>query len=370
MVARMRPILTALAQSLPSTVPFTGPEALERRTGVPFRARVGANESGFGPSPKVIAAMAAAAPAAWKYGDPELFELRAALGAHLGVPAANVAVGEGIDGLHCLIARLIIGPGDVAVTSLGAYPTFNYHVAGFGGRVVAVPYAQNREDLDGLLEAARRERAKVIYLSNPDNPMGTWWDVGELERFIAAVPEETLVLLDEAYCETAPAGTLPRLDISRPNLIRTRTFSKAYGLAGMRVGYAIGEAEFIRAFDKVRNHFGVTRLGQVAAIAALGDQDWLQAVIARVAAGRERLYGIAAESGLSAVISATNFVAVDCGRDGEFAMRVLKALEGRGVFVRKPMAPGLDRHIRISVGPEAEMDVVAAELPGALREAG
>lgn len=366
----MHPILTPLAQSLPSTVPFTGPEALERRTGVAFRARVGANESGFGPSPKVIAAMAAAGPEAWKYGDPELFELKAALGAHLGVPAANVAVGEGIDGLHCLIARLIIGPGDVAVTSLGAYPTFNYHVAGFGGRVVAVPYAQNREDLDGLLEAARRERAKVIYLSNPDNPMGTWWDAGELERFIAAVPEETLVLLDEAYCETAPAGTLPPLDISRPNVIRTRTFSKAYGLAGMRVGYAIGEAEFIRAFDKVRNHFGVTRLGQVAAMAALGDQDWLQAVISRVAAGRERLYGIAVENGLSAVISATNFVAVDCGRDGDFAMRVLKALEARGVFVRKPMAPGLDRHIRISVGPEAEMDVVAEELPGALREAG
>ena len=370
MVARMRPILTPLAQSLPSTVPFTGPEALERRTGVAFRARVGANESGFGPSPRVIAPMAAAAFEAWKYGDPELFDLKVALGAHLGVPAANVAVGEGIDGLHCLIARLIIGPGDVAVTSLGAYPTFNYHVTGFGGRVVAVPYAQNREDLSGLLEAARRERAKVVYLSNPDNPMGTWWDAGELERFIAAVPEETLVLLDEAYCETAPAGTLPALDISRPNLIRTRTFSKAYGLAGMRVGYAIGEAELIRAFDKVRNHFGVTRLGQVAAIAALGDQDWLRAVIARVAAGRERLYGIAAENGLSAVISATNFVAVDCGRDGEFAMRVLKALEARRVFVRKPMAPVLDRYIRISVGPEAEMDVVAEELPGALRDAG
>lgn len=366
----MRPILTPLAQSLPSTVPFTGPEALERRTGVPFRARVGANESGFGPSPRVIAPMAAAAFEAWKYGDPELFELKAALSVHLGVPAANVAVGEGIDGLHCLIARLIISPGDVAVTSLGAYPTFNYHVAGFGGRVMGVPYAQNRENLGGLLEAARRERAKVIYLSNPDNPMGTWWDAGELERFIAAVPEETLVLLDEAYCETAPAGTLPALDISRPNLIRTRTFSKAYGLAGMRVGYAIGEAEFIRAFDKVRNHFGVTRLGQVAAIAALGDQEWLQAVIARVAAGRARLYTIAAENGLSAVTSATNFVAIDCGRDGDFAMRVLKALEGRGVFVRKPMVPGLDRHIRISVGPEAEMDVVAEELPGALREAG
>jgi len=365
----MRSILTPLAQSLPSTVPFTGPEALERRSGVPFRARVGANESGFGPSPKVVEAIAAAASGVWRYGDPEVHELRAALALHLSVPAANIAIGEGIDGLHGLIARLITEPGDVAVTSLGAYPTFNYHMAGFGGRIVAVPYAGDREDLDALVEMARRERAKVIYLSNPDNPMGTWWSAGEIDRFIAQVPEETLILLDEAYCETAPAGTLPALDISRPNLIRTRTFSKAYGLAGMRVGYAIGETSFIKAFDKVRNHFGVTRLSQVAAMAALADQDWLAKVVAKVAAGRERLYAIAAGNGLTAVPSATNFVAIDCGRDGDYAMRVLKALEAHGVFVRKPMAPGLDRHIRISVGRPDELDVVAAELPGALREA-
>jgi histidinol-phosphate aminotransferase len=365
----MRPILTPLAQSLPSTVPFTGPEALERRTGVPFRARVGANESGFGPSPKVLAAIAAAAGGVWMYGDPEVHELKAALATHLGLPAANVAIGEGIDGLHGLIARLITEPGDVAVTSLGAYPTFNYHVAGFGGRIVAVPYAGHYEDLDGLVAAALRERAKVIYLSNPDNPMGTWWGATEIERFIAAVPEETLILLDEAYCETAPAGTLPVLDIARPNLIRTRTFSKAYGLAGMRVGYAIGEASLIKAFDKVRNHFGVTRLSQIAAMAALADQDWLTQVVANVAAGRERIYAIAADSGLSAVRSATNFVALDCGRDGDFAMRVLKSLEARGVFVRKPMAPGLDRHIRISAGRPEELGVVATELPAALRDA-
>ncbi|MBK8083783.1 MAG: pyridoxal phosphate-dependent aminotransferase [Devosia sp.] len=365
-----RPLLTPLARSLPDTVPFTGPEALERRTGTTFRARVGANESGFGPSPKVIAAVGAAAGAVWMYGDPEIHDLKQALAAHLGVPFANVVVGEGIDGLHGLIARLIIAPGDVAVTSLGAYPTFNYHVAGFGGRVVAVPYAGHHEDLAALTAAARRERAKVIYLSNPDNPMGTWWGSAELERFIADVPEETLILLDEAYCETAPAGTLPRLDIDRPNLIRTRTFSKAYGLAGMRVGYAVGEARFIKAFDKVRNHFGVTRLSQGAALAALGDEDWLARVVAKVAAGRERLHAIAAECGLASVPSATNFVAIDCGRDGPYALAVLKALERRGVFVRKPMAPGLDRHIRISVGRDEELDVVAAELPGALREAG
>lgn len=365
----MRPLLTTIAQGLPDTVPFTGPEALERRTGVPFRARVGANESGFGPSPKVIEAVRAMAPGMWMYGDPEVFELKAALAERLGVPQANVVVGEGIDGLHGLIARLVIAPGDVAVTSLGAYPTFNYHVAGFGGRIVFVPYAGYREDLGALAETARRERAKVIYLSNPDNPMGTWWSAAEISAFLEEVPEETLVLLDEAYCETAPEGTLPPLDIDRPNVIRTRTFSKAYGLAGMRVGYAIGEATFIKAFDKVRNHFGVTRASQAAAIAALRDDEWLRSVVERVAGARRRLHAIAQENGLASVASATNFVAIDCGRDGVFAAKVLKALERRGVFVRKPGAPGLDQHIRISVGPEAEMNIVAAALPPALREA-
>ena len=119
----------------------------------------------------------------------------------------------------------------------------------------------------------------------------------------------------------------------------------------------------------MRNHFGVTRLSQVAAIAALADQEWLAKVVANVAAGRERLYAIAADNGLTAVPSATNFVAVDCGRDGDYAMRVLKALEARDVFVRKPMAPHLDRHIRISVGRPEELDVVAAELPQALMDA-
>ena len=364
----MRPILTTIAESLPSTVPFTGPEALERRNGVGFRARVGANESSFGPSPHVIAAIAASAGEVWQYGDPEIHDLKLALSAHLGVPAGNVAVGEGIDGLHGLIARLVIAPGDVAVTSLGAYPTFNYHVAGYGGRIVAVPYAGLHEDLEGLAAAARRERAKVIYVSNPDNPMGTWWSAADIEAFIGAVPEETLIVLDEAYGETAPAGTLPPLDISRPNLIRTRTFSKAYGLAGMRVGYAVGEAGFIKAFDKVRNHFGVTRLSQVAALAALGDQAWLASVIDKVASARERLSAIAAANGLRAVPSATNFVTIDCGRDGDLALRVLRALEARRVFVRKPMAPGLDSHIRITAGRPEELDVVAAELPGALAD--
>lgn len=364
------PPLTRIAQALPDTVPFVAPETLERRSGVRIRARVGANESSFGPSPLVIQAMQHAAHTVWQYGDPEMLDLRAALAAHLGIPLASIVIGEGIDGLHSLIARLLIEPGDVAVTSLGAYPTFNYHVAGFGGRLVTIPYtADDREDLEALAAAARRERAKVVYLSNPDNPMGSWWDTNSLQHFLDSVPEATLVLLDEAYSETAPAAALPPLLPLRPNLIRTRTFSKAYGLAGMRVGYAIGDPSMIRAFDKVRNHFGVTRMSQIAARAALEDNEYLRWVVTQVSDGRGRLAAIAVDNGLAALPSATNFVTIDCGRDGAFALRVLERLGERGVFIRKPMAPRLDRCIRISVGRPEELDVVAEELPRALRAA-
>ncbi|WP_029660233.1 pyridoxal phosphate-dependent aminotransferase [Aliihoeflea sp. 2WW] len=365
----IRPHLTPLAETLPATVPFVGPEAQERARGKAFKARIGANESGFGPSPKVQAAIAAAAGEMWMYGDPESAELRKRLAEKHEVSAQNIVIGEGIDGLLGLIVRLWADKNTPVVTSLGAYPTFNYHVAGFGARLVTVPYEDDRESLSALLDAVKRENAPLVYLANPDNPMGTWWPAVDIQRFIDELPETTMLVLDEAYGETAPEGTLPPLDVTRPNVVRMRTFSKAYGLAGLRCGYAIGETTTINAFEKVRNHFGMTRMAQVAALAALDDDDYLQSVISQVAACRDRLTKIAADNGLASIPSATNFVAIDCGSDGPFALKVMQALISRDVFVRKPMAPGLDRCIRVSVGPAAEIDIFERELPFALEEA-
>ncbi len=188
-----------------------------------------------------------------------------------------MVVGEGIDGLLGLIVRLIVEPGTPVVTSLGAYPTFNFHVAGFGGRLVTVPYRDDREDLDALLDAVRRENAALVYLSNPDNPMGTWHSAEAVTEFAQALPETAMLVLDEAYGETAPASALPAIAAlaDLPNVLRFRTFSKAYGLAGQRVGYVFGVEETVSMFHRVRNHFGVNRLGQAAALAALTDQNWL-----------------------------------------------------------------------------------------------
>ena len=363
------PRLTDIAENLPETVPFVGPEAIERRTGVRIRARIGANESGFGPSPKVLAAIREAAEGIWQYPDPKNYDLRVALARFHAVSPEEIAVGEGVDGLMGLVVRLFVAPGDTLLTSLGAYPTLNYHVLGYGGRLEFVPYRGAHEDIGALAEAAQKLRPRIVYLANPDNPMGSFWPAADVERFITSVPEETLVMLDEAYGELAPEGALPPIDTGRPNVLRLRSFSKAYGLAGIRVGYAIGPKRIVGAFNRVRNHFGVNRLAQAAALTALDDQAYLRVVKAEIATARERIGIIARNNGLAALPSATNFVAVDCGRDGAYAVRILEELARLGIFIRKPTAPGLDRHVRISVGPKHDMDLLAETLPRAIRAA-
>ena len=363
------PRLTPLAASLPDTVPFVGPETQERRLGRPFRARLGANESRFGPSPLAIAAMAQAAADAWMYGDPEVHDLRHAIAAHHGVTAAHVVVGEGIDGLLGLLVRLLAGPGDAVVTSLGAYPTFAFHVAGFGADLTRVPYRGDHEDPQALLDAARRQRAALVYLANPDNPMGSWHDGATLQAMVADLPPGTLLVLDEAYADLAPPGAIPAIDPDDPRVIRLRTFSKGYGLAGLRVGYALGAPDLIRAFDRVRNHFGIGRVAQAGALAALADQDHLRSVQARIATARDRITAIAAANGLRALPSATNFVTVDCGRDGDFARAVLQDAITRGLFIRMPGVAPLDRCIRIGTGTDADLDLLAEVLPQALAAA-
>lgn len=360
---------TPLIASLPSTVPFVGPEAIERQTGIAVRARIGANENGFGPAPSVVEAIGRAALDTWKYADPENFELKHALAAHLGCKAENIAVGEGVDSLLGLIVRMVVEPGTPVVNSFGGYPTFNYHVAGFGGRLVTAPYDGDREDPAALVEAARRENAPLVYFANPDNPMGSWRSAAEVEAFARALPETTLLVLDEAYIETAPEGTAPAIGslIGLPNVIRTRTFSKAYGLAGARIGYAIGAPETIRAFDKIRNHFGMARISVAAALAALKDQAYLATVLERIEASRQRIGGIARANGFTPLPSATNFVAIDCGRDGDYARAIVAGLGARGVFIRMPGVAPLNRCIRVSAGPEADMALMEATLPEVLK---
>lgn len=363
----MIPTLAPLPASLPDSVPFIGPETLERQRGAPFAARLGANENGFGPSPRAVQAMQAAAADVWKYGDPTNHDLRAALAAHAGVTPDHVLVGEGIDAALGLAVRLMVAPGDRVVTSEGGYPTFDFHVRGFGGVLDRVPYAGDRQDPAALVARAGAAQARMVYLCNPDNPMGGWHEPAVIEAAVAGLPPDVLLILDEAYAEFAPA--LPRIDPDDPRVLRMRTFSKAYGMAGARIGWAVGAPDLIRAFDRVRNHFGVNRIAQAGALAALADTAHLDAVRAWVETSRDRIKAIARDNGLTPLPSAANFVTVDCGADGDFARAVVTALGERGVFVRMPWTAPQNRCIRISCGPAAELDALAGALPDALAAA-
>ena len=359
--------LTALAQSLPSTVPFVGPETQERAQGRVFDARLGANENVFGPSPKAVQAMFETAQ--WMYGDPESYDLRHALAQHHCCKADHIIVGEGIDGLLGYLVRLFIANGDAVVTSDGAYPTFNYHVAGFGGTVHKVPYLEDHEDPTALFHKAAETGAKLVYLANPDNPMGTWHMGETLIAALDTLPADCLLVLDEAYVETAPNGTAVQVNPDDSRVIRMRTFSKAYGMAGARVGYAIGHPELIAAFNKVRNHFGMNRATQAGALAALQDQAYLSNTVAQIRNARDQITKIARENGLTAIPSATNFVTIDCGQGAAFAQRVLAALIKEGLFVRMPFVAPQNRCIRISCGTPNDLALFSTALPKALKAA-
>lgn len=348
---------TPLVAGLPATVPFVGPETLERERGDIFRARIGANESAFGISPKAIQAMASAASSASWYGDPENFELREALARKHGVRMEEICVDAGIDSILGLVVRMLMRSADPVVSSLGAYPTFNYHVSGFGGELVTVPYRDNFEDPDALIEMTRQRQAPLVYLSNPDNPMGTWHDAGVIQQFIDAVPEGSVAVLDEAYVEFAPEGVAPPLDTDNPRLLRMRTFSKAYGMAGARIGYAIGHQDLITGLNKIRNHFAVNRIAQAGALASLEDDDFLDEVKKKVEAGRNRVIAMAQDLGLSYLPSATNFVAVDLG-SSERAKTMLERLHTDGIFIRMPGVAPLNRYIRVGIGTLEEQDIL------------
>ena len=361
------PRFTRLIDTLPATIPFVGPETLERRRGEAFDIRVGANESAFGISPKAADAMRRAVETIAWYNDPEAYELRSAIAAHHGVHIDEVLLGAGIDEMLGNVVRMIIEPGTAVVTSHGAYPTFNYHVAGFGGVLKAVPYRDDRIDLEALLDAVRKVDAPLVYLANPDNPMGGWHDAAHVRAFIAELPESALLVLDEAYIEFAPASAMFPIDANDPRVIRMRTFSKAHGMAGARIGYAIAPSATIVGTGKIRNHFGVNRIAQAGALASLGDCAFIASVVEEVARGRNEYHALARRLGLPSVQSATNFVAIDAG-SADRARALLARLQDEGVFVRMPGVAPLDRCIRVTVGTAGERANFAAIFEAVLNE--
>ncbi|MGA8661673.1 MAG: aminotransferase class I/II-fold pyridoxal phosphate-dependent enzyme, partial [Candidatus Cybelea sp.] len=347
------------------TTPFIGPEQLMRETGRRELVRLGANESAFGPSPKAMAAMTADLPRLSWYGDPESLDLRDALAEKHGCAPSQIVVGAGIDDLMGLAVRAFVAPGEPALMARGTYPTFLYHVVGYGGTPVYASYrADGRPDIEELAAIARRVVPRIVYFANPDNPSGHFVSRDEMQRFYDALPHDSLLLLDEAYADFVDDSELLP-PVFEDRLIRLRTFSKAYGMAGARIGYALSTESNIRTFAKIRLQYGINRNAQIGALASLQDDAFTEYVVAETARARAAYYGLARELGAPCIESRTNFVCV--GMDSaQRATRVMNELLLRGIWVRKPGAPPLDSYIRVSAGTEPTRRAFAQALRAVL----
>lgn len=336
-----------------------------RETGRDALVRLGANESAFGPSPKAVRAMTEELERLSWYGDPDSLDLRDALAAKHRCSPSQILVGAGIDDLMGLAVRAFAGDGGAAVVTRGTYPTFMYHVTGYGARPLFVTYKHDGStDLDAMLALARSESPRIIYLANPDNPSGRFIERADMERFYAALPRDTLLVLDEAYADFVDDRELmPSLFEDR--LLRLRTFSKAYGMAGARIGYALATEDLLATLGKIRLQYGVNRNAQIGALASLHDEPYRQKVVAQTAEGRDDYYRLAQELSAASIPSRTNFVCMDMG-DAQRAVRVMQELLALGVWVRKPGAPPLDRFIRVSVGTAPMRDAFANALRAVL----
>jgi histidinol-phosphate aminotransferase len=344
---------TDVVAAIPATTPFVGPEAIEREMGQSFELRLGANESLFGPSPHAIEAMQAQAAIGHFYGDPEGYRLRTEIAMRNECGIENVILASGIDELLMLFCRAYVAPGDKVVTTRGSYPTFEYAVRSVGGELNYADYANARLNLPALTEVANELAAKALYIANPDNPTGSWRDPRSIDGIFENLREDCLLLLDEAYADLVPE--LDHFDPANPRVVRFRTFSKGYGMAGIRVGFALASSAHVTAINKIRMHFGVSSVAQAGALAALRDTEFLHTVVSETRRVRQWLANQLSNIGVASLPSQTNFILIDLGSK-ERAEACLLSLRAARVFVRKPALPPLDKYIRVSIGPQPVME--------------
>ena len=327
--------------------------------------KLASNENPLGPSPKAVAAIKAQLGELTRYPDGNGFALKEKLAERCCVPLAQVTLGNGSNDILELVARAYLAPGLNAVFSEHAFAVYPIATQAVGAQAKAVPAQRWGHDLPAML-AAIDQNTRVVFIANPNNPTGTWFGAEELKTFLKAVPEHVLVVLDEAYIEYAAGGDLPdglKYLASHPNLLVLRTFSKAYGLAALRVGYAVSSAAIADVLNRVRQPFNVNSLAMAAACAALDDDDYLAQSRACNEAGMRQLEAGFRQLGLDWIPSRGNFIAVDFARD---AAPINQALLREGVIVRPVAGYGMPTFLRVSIGTESEnarfLDVLSKVL--------
>lgn len=340
-------------------------EELERELGLSNVVKLASNENPLGPSERAVAACRTAAAGVHLYPDSSGFELKNRLAEKHGVAVNQITLGNGSNDVLDLIARVFLEPGKSAVFSRHAFVVYPIAVQACGGRAIVTPARDWGHDLDAML-AAIEDDTRVVFIANPNNPTGTWIGRAALEAFLAAVPEQVIVVLDEAYTEYVEEADYPNgLDyLARfPNLIVTRTFSKAYGLAGLRVGYSLSSASVCDLLNRVRAPFNVTSPALAAAVAVLDDADYLARSRAVNSAGLKQLASGFDQLGLNWIPSVANFIAVEMPVD---AVAVYQGLLREGVIVRPVGVYDMPDFLRVSVGLEAENARLLEALPKVL----
>lgn len=329
-------------------------DELERELGVQNIIKLASNENPLGPSPRALSAARAALEDVWLYPDGGGFVLKQQLARTLGVTMEQLTLGNGSSDVLEFAVRAFVTPADEVLFSEHSFAVYPILTQAAGARAVVVPARDWGNDL-AAMRAAVTERTRLIFIANPNNPTGTWLDGAALEGFIADLPAHVLVVVDEAYFEyasfpaMAAAGYPNALQwVGRyPNLIVARTFSKCYGLAGLRVGYAVSHPQVADLLNRVRPPFNVNSLALTAAAAALDDEEHLQQTLELNVAGMRELERGFEELGLAFIPSVGNFVSVDVGRP---AAAVYDALLREGVIVRPVANYGMPHHLRVTVG--------------------
>lgn len=328
-------------------------EELERELGIENSIKLASNENPLGPSATALGAARAALEEMTLYPDAMGFRLKKRLTQAYGIDSAQLTLGNGSNDLLELITRVFVNPGDQVIYSQHAFIVYALVSRAVGAQVTEVAARDYGHDLTAMAAAATPD-TKLIFLANPNNPTGTAFTRDELRAFMAAVPDTTLVVLDEAYTEYVESDDLPdglELVGEYPNLIVTRTFSKAWGLAGLRVGFAAASVEITDLLNRARQPFNVNLPALMAAEAVLDDQEYLQRSVAVNREGLDLLYAGLQKLGIEYIPSFGNFVAVDFKQN---AMPIYNALLHKGVIVRPVGIYQMPNHLRVSVGTLAE----------------
>lgn len=315
--------------------------------------KLASNENPLGPSPRAVEAGREALAEAHRYPDGGGYYLRESLAGLHRVPMENVILGLGSSELIDLSTRLLVRPGDEGLTSLGSFPLYYIAIQATGGRLVTLPLKDYAFDLDAIVQAIS-PRTRYIILANPNNPTGTMFTADEFDAFLSRVPEEVLVVLDEAYCDYVQhPGYTRSIECVRggANLIVLRTFSKVHGLAGLRIGYGIGPEPLLAEMNKVRTPFNTSGVAQAAALAALGDVEHIRRSVESNRSGIAQLSHGLDRLGAKFVPSFGNFLYVEAGRR---ASEVAGALEKLGVIVRPLDWMGMPDGVRVTVGTAEE----------------